>query len=138
MDDLCSRCNEPLAGIRTSDSGGFSHPHCYAIAHPPRKAETIRDVVNGMGDPLLARTVLLDFFAGFPEWHEMIITEFNRRIAEIRKMREMSRQVRTFDDVVERPRIELQGRFKEPQGPAPVRTFTPAQIAKLNYRHDGE
>ena len=46
-------------------------------------------------------------------------------------MREMSRQVRTFDDVVERPRIELQGRFKNQEGPAKVRTFTPEQIAKL-------
>lgn len=87
MADLCFRCNKPLEGIRTSEPEGSSHLHCYAIAHPPRKAETVGDVMNGMGDPLLGRTVLLDFLDGFPQWHEMIVAEFNRRMAELHERR---------------------------------------------------
>jgi len=60
---VCPVCGENIGGSYISNEDGeFCHPHCYHIKHPPILAKTIRSVIYGGSDPVIARQILNDYF----------------------------------------------------------------------------
>jgi len=85
---ICFRCKRPIeegSSCRGDGDGGgrdFSHPHCYLVAHPPRKARTILDVLHGGDDPPAARQILHRYLSTRPGMARNIIREFNESVEE--------------------------------------------------------
>lgn len=63
---------------------GPAHPYCYARAHPPRMAQSIEDVVVGMGETLIARQVLTShiYLSMSFEQRKDMVKEFNSMLSQ--------------------------------------------------------